>query len=100
MTAMQDTPPGGGDERALRRFYVTAEVTVDRPAAQVWAERDSGGHPAWGHPSWSATRLEGPSGCAVGAGSVAVIPASGPEGLRSVWLSRVTAVMPGYSVTT
>jgi len=87
------------DARAIHRIHVQAEAVAARPPATVWAERDSGDHPAWGDPAWSSTPLAGPTGCSVGAGQVAVIPAAGALGVRTVWLSRVIAVMPGYSVT-
>lgn len=88
------------DERVLRRFYVQAEALVRRPVVEVWAERDSSAHSAWGTGSWACTPLAGPSGCNVGAGFVSIIPATGPSGLRTVWVTRVTAVVPKYSVTT
>jgi len=87
------------DARAIQRLHVNVQTVVPRPLEAVWAEHDSGDHPAWGDPAWQATPLAGPSGRVVGAGNVAVIPARGQLGLRSVWLSRVIAVMPGYSVT-
>jgi hypothetical protein len=95
--AVVNNEESGG--RTIRRFYVTAEAIVPRSAAQVWAEREAPDHPAWGGESTWGIPLAGPTGCTVGAGDIKVIPASGPLGLRSVVLSRVIDVAPGFSTT-
>jgi hypothetical protein len=84
---------------SLRRVEIHAAMTVRRSRACIWDELMTPDHPAWNHPDSPARHVEGTPKVGLGAASVVLTWPFPPYGLRTVWLSEITDVNPGYSIT-
>lgn len=74
---------------------------IPRPRKVVWEELAAGDHPAWTEPvSNRQQRRLSDGALEVGAVTVTGPIAMPPFGLRAVWWTEVTAIVPGWSVTT
>ena len=91
----------GIPQPGLQYRTITASTVIPRPREVVWAELEQDRHPAWCTPidGENEYALRGDGKLAVGAvriGGPYPIP---PHGIRQVWWTEVTQVMPGWLVT-
>jgi hypothetical protein len=90
-------------EIGLQYRSVSASIVVPRPREAVWAELELADHPAWSAPAVAGEQkheVRGDGTLKVGDARVVGPFTTPPFGIHQVWWTEVTAIMPGWSITT
>lgn len=98
-----DAGAGSKAEIGLQYRTIRSSVVIPRPRDVVWQELEQGDHPAWTMPDSGGMNehyLRGDGALRVGTVKIIGPIVTPPFGIRQVWWSEVTQVMPGWAITT